>query len=263
MSKRTASATSLRSPGGQSSRCRATLWRTEWEQFVFRYEQYKTLAGVTRDSSSHLLECLSPEVYSVLFSTYGREISSQTEADLLGNIKRLVVRQRNTMASIMAVLRMSQDSDQAILNYIAQLRAAARQCDFKLKCGCGKDNDFTESIILYKLVAGVSDMELQEELLTKADLTLATAEKLAVAKESAKFSQAAMTGEGISGLKSSYKRTKSDDKSDSKKGCSYCGGPKQHSDSKKECPAWAAKCPCGVPHHYQHLCRRKGVPPHH
>ena len=180
---------------------------------------------------------------------------------MLQNIKRLVVRQRNTMASIMAVLRMSQDSDQAILNYIAQLRAAARQCDFKLKCGCGKDNDFTESIILYKLVAGVSDMELQEELLTKADLTLATAEKLAVAKESAKFSQAAMTGEGISGLKSSYKRNKSDDKSDSKKGCSYCGGPKQHSDSKKECPAWAAKCPCGVPHHYQHLCRRKGVPP--
>ena len=80
---------------------------TEWEQFVFRYEQYKTLAGVTRDSSSHFLECFSPEVYSVLFSTYGREISSQTEADLLGNIKRLVVRQRNTMASIHPVTRPS------------------------------------------------------------------------------------------------------------------------------------------------------------
>ena len=89
------------------------------------------------------------------------------------------------MASTMAVLRMSQDSDQAILNYIAQLKAAARQCDFKLKCSCEKDNDFTESIILYKLMAGVSDMELQVELLTKADLTLATAEKLAMAKESA------------------------------------------------------------------------------
>ena len=36
---------------------------TEWEQFVFRYEQYKTLAGVIKDSSSHLLECLSSEVY--------------------------------------------------------------------------------------------------------------------------------------------------------------------------------------------------------
>ena len=230
---------------------------TDWEQFAFKYEQYKTLAGVTKDSSSHLLECLSSEVYSVLFSTYGRHISSQTEADLLGNIKRLVVRQRNTMASIMAVLRMSQDSDQAILNYIAQLRAAARQCDFKLKCDCGKDNDFTESIILYKLVAGVSDMELQEELLTKADLTLSVAEKLAVAKESAKFSQAAMSGEGVSGLKSSHQRNKAD----LKKACSYCGGHKQHTDRKKECPAWTAKCPCGINHHYQHLCRRKGIPP--
>ena len=42
------------------------------------YEQYKTLAGVTKDSSSHLLECLSSEVYGVLFSTYGRDISFQT-----------------------------------------------------------------------------------------------------------------------------------------------------------------------------------------
>ena len=52
------------------------------------------------------------------------------------------------------------------------------------------------------MVAGVSDMELQEELLKKADLTLEVAEKLAVAKESAKFSQAAMSGEGVSRLKS-------------------------------------------------------------
>ena len=203
---------------------------TDWEQFVFKFEQYKTLAGVTKDSSSHLLECLSTEVYSVLFSTYGRGISSQSEAELLLNIKRLVVRQRNTMASIMAVLRMSQDSDQAILNYIAQLRAAARQCDFKIKCDCGKDNDFTESIIFYKLVAGVSDMELQEELLTKADLNLAAAEKLAVAKESAKFSQAAMSGDGVSALKSTYKKNKADPK----KACTYCGGSKPHADRKND-----------------------------
>ena len=34
----------------------------------------------------------------------------------------------------------------------------------------------------------VSDMELQAELLTEADLTLESAEKKAVAKESAKYS---------------------------------------------------------------------------
>ena len=80
----------------------------DWDEFVFKYEHYKKLAGVTSDSSSHLLECLSSEVYSILFSTYGREISTQTEAELVQNIKRLVVRQRNTMASIMAVLNITQ-----------------------------------------------------------------------------------------------------------------------------------------------------------
>ena len=160
------------------------------------------MAGVTKDSSNHLLECLSSEVYSVLFSINGCAISFQSEVNLLQNIKRVVVRQRNTMASIMAVMNMRQDSDQAILNYIAQLKVAARQCDFQLKCSCGKDNSFTDSIVLHKLVAGVCDTELQEELLTKDNLTLAVAEKMAVAKESAKYSQEAMSGEGISGLKS-------------------------------------------------------------
>ena len=39
----------------------------DWEQFVFKYEQYKTLARVTKDYSS-------------------RAISSQTEANMLQNI---------------------------------------------------------------------------------------------------------------------------------------------------------------------------------
>jgi hypothetical protein len=43
---------------------------TDWEQFIVKFEQYKTSADVTKDSSRHLLECLSPEVYSVLFSYY-------------------------------------------------------------------------------------------------------------------------------------------------------------------------------------------------
>ena len=75
-----------------------------------------------------------------------------------------MVRQRNTMAAVMAVLKMTQDSDQAILNFIAQLKAAARFCDFKTKCDCGKTVDFTDILILYKIVAVVSDMELQEDI---------------------------------------------------------------------------------------------------
>ena len=130
----------------------------DWDELVLKFEYYKTLAGVINDSVSHLLECLSSEVYSVIFSTHGREVSNQTEVNLLKNIKRLEVREKNTMASVMDVLGMNQDSDQAILNYIAKLRAAARHCDFRVGCGCVKDISFTDKIILYKLVAEVTEV---------------------------------------------------------------------------------------------------------
>ena len=60
----------------------------------------------------------------------------------------------------MKVLSLNQDSDQAILNLIAQLQAMARQCKLKVTCACGKENDFTDSIILSKLVTGICDTEL-------------------------------------------------------------------------------------------------------
>ena len=100
----------------------------------------------------------------------------------------------------------------------------------------------------------MNDVVLQQDLLKKVDLTLEVAEKMAEANERVKFCQAAM-----SGVKSTYKKGKY--KEDKNNPCSYCGGS-QHKDRKKECPAWSAKCPCGVPHHYQRLCRRNGVPPH-
>ena len=97
----------------------------------------------------------------------------------------------NAMASTMKVLNMHQDSDQPVINFIAQLKAAARQFNFKVQCKCTvkcQYTDFTDLIVLYKLVVGVIDMELLEELLTEADLTIESAEKKAVAKESAKYS---------------------------------------------------------------------------
>ena len=99
-------------------------------------------------------------------------------------------------------------------------------------------------------------MELQEELLTEEELTLELAEKKAIAKESAKYSQAAMSGEDLARLKSTYKSNKSDA---AEWTCWRCGGSKKHTD-RTECPVWTAKCPCGIPHHFQHLCRNKGIP---
>lgn len=49
--------------------------------------------------------------------------------------------------------------------------------------------DFTDTLLVLKLVAGIPDEMLQKELLTKARLSLVEAEMMAVAADSAKCSR--------------------------------------------------------------------------
>jgi len=165
---------------------------TDWDYFKFQFSQYKKLANITEDASIHLLECISPDIHRRLFIAYGISLNTQDETTLMSNIRSLVVRQPTSMASIMTVLRMNRESDQPMVNYISELKAATKQCDFTVKCKCERNVNFTDHITMYKLVDGVLDRELQEELLVKADLTLEKAEDIAVEKESEKLSQASM-----------------------------------------------------------------------
>ena len=73
---------------------------------MFQFEHHKKLAGIVPESSSHLLECLSPKVYKELCNTYGSELTTMTEDSLTSKIKRLVVRKCNAMASTIKVLKM-------------------------------------------------------------------------------------------------------------------------------------------------------------
>ena len=82
----------------------------------------------------------------------------------------------------------------------------------------------------------MTDSEIQEELLTVDNLTLEDAEKKAVSKESAKFSQSEMTGEKIQRIRSTHKRLK-DTGEDPVAKCGYCGKQK-HNDRSKECKAF-------------------------
>ena len=70
----------------------------EWEAFVHKFTTYKQLAGLSENAASHLLDCLSKEVYGAIFSTYGAAVSTQAEGVLLENIKRLVVRKRTSFS---------------------------------------------------------------------------------------------------------------------------------------------------------------------
>ena len=90
------------------------------------------MAGFTDGASSNLLECLSNDKMTILFNINGPSIMDHNEQQPMANIKRLVVKQRNTMAAAMAVLRMYQSNDQAVLNFITKLKEAARLYKFEV-----------------------------------------------------------------------------------------------------------------------------------
>ena len=237
-----------------------TIDSLEWDAFTHKFSVYKKLSGISENAGSHFLDCLSKEVYGILFSTYGSDISNQDEKTLSANLKRLVVRKKNKLLNIMELLALRQDSDERILNFISRIKAKARHCDLSVSCSCGLSVDFKDTFTLYMLVAGVSDTEIQQDLLTKDDLTLDTAEKRAIAKESAKFSQAGLTDEKLQNVKSTYARSKSCSQSDnvqSDKKCRYCGQGK-HNSREKECKAFSETCErCGKVGHFKRVCRSK------
>ena len=229
----------------------------DWEAFIHKFSVYKNLSGIPGDAASYLLDCLSREVYNVLFSTYGESVSKQNEKTLKDNIKRLVVRKRNKLLTVMELLNLHQESDERILSFLSRLKAKARQCALALDCTCGLSVDFTDQITLYMLVAGISDQEIQEDLLAVDTLTLADAESKAVAKESAKFSQSEMSGEKINKLRSTYQKAKSQGNLSTKLKCHYCGGNK-HSNRETECKAYGATCNrCGKKGHFKNVCKSK------
>ena len=142
------------------------------------------------------MDCLSKEVYAVLFSTYGSDISSQEEKALCENLKRLVVL-KNKLLNIMELLGRRQDCNERTLNFISRVKEKARQCDLSIKCMCGKAVDFKDNFSLYMLVAGVNDSEIQEDSLTEEDLTLEAAEKQAIAKESVEYSHSRLAWDNV------------------------------------------------------------------
>ena len=67
----------------------------------------------------------------------------------------------------------------------------------KLVCAsstCQQVNDFSEPVIKSLFIAGLNDMELQQDLLAEQELSLEKAVQMAVARETAKSSQVILDG---------------------------------------------------------------------
>ena len=172
---------------------------------------------------------------------------------------------------------------QKVSTFIARLNGKAEICDYLVECKeCHKDVSYKEKTIMYQLVRGLADREMQERVLQAAaqveggELSLTRVVKLCEALEVGKLSQEMLTNNnGSINRISEYQvqksgqrqgrrdqtpgRTKPGASSGNSKGCSNCGSKDHGSrlvERREKCKAFMETCAkCGVLGHLKQFCR--------
>ncbi len=128
-------------------------------------------------------------------------------------MRRLAVREENTMVARVTLHNMRQDRNEPIRAYGARLRGQASVCKYTKQCtGCDTNVDYTEAILRDVLCRGLDDTEIQMDLLRdeNKDMTWEQVLKFVEAKEAGKRSASRLllpqVTDAVAG--SSYKKQK-------------------------------------------------------
>jgi hypothetical protein len=241
----------------------------EWTFFKHRWAHFKTLANITEGAAHHLMECLDTELQQQLYATIGPGISNLNEAQLTSHIEQLAVRARNKIVATKTLRAKKQGPDQPVQSFVADIRAIARECDFRVKvpqcteCACQHERtvNYTDDMVRDQLIFGLADSDIQQEILARREISLEDAITIVAGKESGKWSQKDMSQEcdSISAI-STYKQARRTAVSGEMKRCGYCGGHTDRNgrdDRERLCPAWGKNCTnCERPNHTAKVCRK-------
>lgn len=130
-------------------------------------------------------------------------------------IKKLAVREENTMVARVQLHNMRQDRDETIRSFGARLRGQAGVCKFLVTCpGCNVEVNYTENVLRDVLTRGLADSEIQLDLLgdRNQDMSLEEVFQFIEAKEAGKRSAGRLSqSHGVDAARSQYRRAKNDE----------------------------------------------------
>ena len=168
-------------------------------------------------------------------------------------MKNLVVRFENPAVHVQTFLWMNQQPDEVIRYFLARLRGMATHCEFRVRCSCAQEVSYTDNVTKFKLVAGLNDEEIKEDVLGAADLDLEATIKMIEGKEGAKKAKQSLS-QSLTGQVSQVGKVEL-------LNCTHCGrsGHKGDStDKEKHCPAYDKTCDnCGKKGHFRRKCLSK------
>ena len=244
----------------------------DWTYFISRWTEYKEATNISgREAVIQLLECCEEQLRKDLSRNAGGSLTNKPEDEVLAAIKRLAVREENSMVARVQLHNMRQDRDETVWSFGARLGGQASVCKFTIECpSCKKGVDYTNAILRDVLTRGIADADIQLDLLSaeNQDMSLEEAFKFIEAKEAGKRSASRLLdSHGAEAARSTYRtQQKASLAPRPDERCGYCGivGHGRNappSVRKKACPAFQHSCKhCGRRSHFGDLCRSKDRP---
>jgi hypothetical protein len=228
----------------------------EWSYFLTRWQDYVEATKVEgKDKVIQLLECCDEQLRKDLTRNAGGSLTNKSTEEVMEAIKKLAVRDENTMVARVHLHNMRQDRDETIRSFSARLRGQAGVCKFLVACPeCNTEVNYTENVLRDVVTRGLADDEIQLDLLgdTNQNMTLEEVLQFIEAKESGKRSAGRLLQtQGAEATRSQYRNTKHSDlrnrRTEKTETCLYCGkqghGHKAPPKTRKqECPAYGNIC---------------------
>ena len=255
----------------------------DWSYFESRWTQYKKATGLTgEDIVTQLLECCNEALRRDHHRTFSGATEGSTEELVLSQLKQIAVSKRNKAVNRVKLAQLKQDRGEPVRKFAGRIRSLAAVSEFNIKCtkaGCNTSVNYQESVIHDQVVRGLSDPEIQKDVLAKADdMDLETLLKYIEGKESALTSQGLMSGSGTVAA-NQHGQGRRDQRREDRRGprdkprdgqrdrqrdgqreehgdtCPWCGEPDH---DKKHCKAVGTTCrSCGKIGHFAKVCRSR------
>ena len=122
--------------------------------------------------------------------------------ELLLEIEKLCVIPQNNLVNVVKLLALTQNRDDPVRSFLARMKGCASICKLTVQCtsvDCAEDVSYSENVILHALVKGLSDSDIQQEVLADGeDKSLDETVKYIEAKEAGKRSVGQLGEAGLS-----------------------------------------------------------------
>ena len=223
------------------------------------WRQYKDEYKLSGSSLiRQLFASCSEELCHSLSRSTGGSHFNKSEKQLLELMKQLAVQYQNPAVHVQEFLRLVQQQDEGVRHFVTRLQGVAARCNFVEKCPCDPSQDvsYADSMIRFKLIAGLYDSEIKEDILSAEDKTLEETVKQIEAKESGKVARKTVGASSVPNVPSVKPVL-----SQQVVRCSHCnrtGHGSSPQEREKKCPALNKSCGnCDRKGHFRAVCRSK------